>query len=227
MSEGASMRLESSEFQETLKQLASMSERELSVFLNSRMLAIGKEARDQTPKSSKEQIEHDLMVSGYALRYTKKGDRLMKKSKGAAIFGGPRIYNIINAKRKKAGEKPIAGEEMATAAKKLLASRFRAVGALRSGWTRAIGIIGQAIGMEIDRSGPLIKQPSVASPAKPGWNPEVSLEYRETIQPAGGQKQIDPRVVAALESGFHKEQGEMEQHLAKKLEEIARKAGAL
>lgn len=223
----ASFRLDDSEFQRTLKELAARSTRELPVFLNSRLLAIAKNAQAKTPKTERSTIEADLNVVGYLLNYTKAGDRLKKNSKGSAVFGGKRIYALVNAKQKRLGQKPIPRMLMAGVAQKFLNRRLGASGTLRAGWSRAIGILGAAIKQAIsfDR-GPSVKMSSKASPAKDGWNPEASLEYRENVEPILGLRMVDPRVVSALESAFQAEQVEMRKHLEEKLNEIATKAGA-
>jgi hypothetical protein len=220
-------RFDQSSFDRVKNELASISTRELPVFLNSRMLSIAKDAQSKTPKVERSTIENDLSVVGYALNYTKAGDRLKKNSKGRALFGSQRIFALVNARQKKLGLKPISKYMMAAAAQKFLNKRLGASGTLRAGWSGAVGKLAAAIKEAVfGGSGPRVKMSSTAIPAKDGWSPRVSIEYRENVEPIPGIRMVDPRVVIALESAFAREESEMKRHLEQKVNEIARKAGA-
>lgn len=215
--------LDQSEFRETLRKIIAGSTRELPVVLNSRLLAIAKTAKELTPEASRPAITSYLGATLTRERVNKKGKTVRRYSYSPQ----PVVYAILNARRKKAGSGPIPRSEMAAAAKKFIQSKLRAVGSLKSGWTAAIGKLAAAVKGGIgDSGGPRVKMASQATPARDGWNPVASLEYLETIYRGGG-REIDPRVVSALESAFAREQSEMEAHLENRLREVAQKAGAL
>ena len=209
------------DFDRTLKELAAKTSRSLDVFMNSRMLHIAKHARVKTPIASRDKIQTDLGATTRSQKVVK--GKIRRRYKYSPT---PVVYAIINARRRKAGQPPLERGEMAKAARKLISSRLRAVGSLASGWNRAIGILASAVRTSAGSYGPKVKMQSEATIAKPGFSPTVTMTYRETVQ-GGGGRQVDPRVVNALDSGFNKEKGEMLNQLSKHINKVAKQSGAI
>lgn len=214
----ASVRLDQQEFQRTFQKLASLSPSELSVFTNFTLRDIAIDAKERTPIADRGKILSDLGATMTSQKIVKGKTRRRYKYSPT-----PLVYAIINARRAAAGKPAIPRDEMATAAKKMIASRLRAVGSLRSGWSRAIGILIGAFG---GSDGPRIRMTSNASPAKPGWSPTATLEYRETVDRGHG-REVDGRVIAALEGAFATKQANMAKRIEDKLTGIAKRAGAI
>jgi hypothetical protein len=215
--------LDQSEFTDTLKRVADLSGRKLGDFLTSRLYHISKEARDQTPIASRTSITSYLGATLSRQKLAKNG----KVRRTYAYHPTPVVYAIINARRRMAGLDPLERGQMASAAKKFIASKLRAVGSLRNGWSRGIGILAKAVREPFTKEGPPIKLPSDASPAKQGFRLSAMINYRVTVPKNGGGREVDPRVMRALESGFAKENREMIKHLDAKMNEIAKQAGAI
>jgi hypothetical protein len=218
----ANFRVDISGFVEPLRKVAASSPLPLSQFITKRLYFVGKEAQRLTPIASRPKIQTDLGAELTRARVSKNG-KIRRTYKYSPT---PLVYALMNARRRKAGKPPIPRAEMASAAKKLIASRLRAVGSLRSGWTRGIVQLGKNVGQFLGFDGPRIKNASIGVPARPGWNPQASLEYRLTVGHGGGRS-IDPRVTPALQGGFEKEKAELISKLEKEVGGLLKKAGAL
>ncbi len=215
-----SIRFDKTGFDRTMRDLAVYTSRPLDQFVTSRLWHIAKTARDATPTADRAKIARDL-VAKTTVRVSKKTGKLSFKRKASML-----AYAIVLSRLRKAGKPGIAGKELGKAARKLIGSRLRAVGSLRAGWNRALGILGSAIRQFTPRIGPKVKAGSLAKPARPGWKPTAILEYILTVKDGGGRA-IDRRVVSALERGFVKEHSEIIPRLEQKVREAARKAGAI
>jgi hypothetical protein len=208
------------QFQADLQKAVAFTKRPLDKFVSSRLLHVAKTARENTPVASRSKIQSELGAAISKERVNSKG-RTVRSYKYKPT---PLAYALVNWRRKNANKPPIPRKAMKSAARKLITARLRAVGSLKAGWTRALGILASSVGAAIDRTGPKIKNASTAQPAKPGWRPEARMEYKLTISD-GGARQIDPRVVSALEKGFAKEHGELIAHLEKRVKQSLREAG--
>jgi hypothetical protein len=136
------------------------------------------------------------------------------------------IYRIVNARRGRAGEKGMWGNEMRRAAASVMSKRFRTVGTLKGGWSGILSKIGRALGLPTKNDGATsVKGGGLTKMAKAGLNPEVSMEYRVTSFQKGHQPYIDPKVRAALEFAFQKEIRSMKAYLLKKLQPREARAG--
>ena len=213
-------RVDQKEFQTTLRTLAANTSHSLDVFLNSRAFSVVKEARAQTPIADRQKIMTELGATLVSQKTDKKGRIRRKHSYKPTKV----VYAILNARQRRNRMPPYPKSEIAMYAEKLIAGRLRAIGTLRSGWTRALAILAGKIFASVEGGGPRVRQPSTVVPAKPGWSPFVEIQYRETVS-NGLTKQIDPRVVSALEGGFAKEQGEMLSHLEQKMQGVLKKSG--
>jgi hypothetical protein len=215
-------RVDKTEFQRDFKKLASETKRSLPLFINSRMLAIAKSAREGTPEANRGSMAAYLGA-------TIKSERVNSNGRTVRRFNyrpTPVVYAIVNARRKKAGIAPVPRGQMADEAKKFIASKFRAVGSMKSGWTMAIGILAQAVSQSLgSMGGPRVRMASRAKKAVDGWSPGATVEYRETVERAG-IRFIDARVEASLDAAFDKEHGEILRHLDKHMNNVAAKVGA-
>lgn len=206
-------------FQEDFRRLAASTQRPLHTFTNSRLWHVAEEAKRLTPVADRAKIQSDLGATIQSERVDKKG-RTRRRYKYSPT---PVAYAIVNWRRRNAGLPPIPRGEMASAAKKMIAGRLRAVGSMRAGWARGMAALASAFGKSGDRSGPRIKQPSTATPARPGWKPQATIEYRLTVNDGG--KKIDPRVAVATDGGFRKEHGQILGQLEKQVKKSWREAG--
>ncbi len=217
----STLKIDDKEFTATLRKIVVNSSREISTVINSRAFHLGKKAMENTPIASRSKIQSDLGA-------TVSGEKLDKKGKVRRRYSYKPtkiIYKIINSRRIKRGEKPLFNSEIDKEAKALISRRLKAVGSLKSGWLRAIGILGFASKQSFIQAGPRVKMSSQATVAKPGFSPEASLTYRVLVG-EGSSKSIDPRVVSATERAFNQERQEMVLHLEKKLRETFKKSGA-
>lgn len=229
------------EFQAVLRPYMAHTERDLPEALNTKGYFIARGAARETPKGDRDKIESELGVVGYSLEYTKRSSPLTtdfigpiraqmkviskkKRVANALIGGGAIIYRIINARRGRAKKKGLQGAEMRAAAEHLLRDRFRAVGTLRAGWWGAIRTLAGAIGatnyVEVGMN--RVKGPGTATPAKPGWDPSVTIEYNvNSFSQPGHSQYIDARVSDALTNAFDAEMRSMAEYIIKKLQKRA------
>lgn len=218
----ASLKVDDREFTETLRNAAAASSRDLPLFINSRALHVGKRARDHTPLGNKSKIQEDLGATVVSEKVDKKG-RIRRKYSYKPV---KIVYKIINARRIKRGEKPLFNTEIDSLAKTLISKRLRAVGSLKNGWSRALGMLGFAVKESIPKDGPRVKQSGYAEIAKAGFSPQAALVYRLAIGERSNQH-IDPRVETATATAFTEEKAEMISHLESKMKETLKKAGAM
>jgi hypothetical protein len=215
--------VDQTEFSDTVKRVAELSGRKLPDFVNSRLYHVAKVARDKTPVASRQSITSYLGAT-LTRQSQGKGGKVRRTYK---YHPTQAVYAILNARRRMAGQLALDRSEMETAAKKFIASKLRAVGSLRNGWARGLGILAAAIKQPFTREGPPVKMASEASVARRGFNLSAMINYRVTVAKNGGGRGIEPRVTRALEDGFAAENREMIRHLENKVAEIAKEAGAL
>ncbi len=210
------------EFTETLRKAAAATSRTLGSFMNSRAYYLGKRAMDHTPIASREKISADLGAELKSEKVDKKG----KLRRRYSYSPKPVVFGIINARRRKAGEAALTGQGMATAAKKLISGRLRAVGSLKSGFVRGLAKLAAAAHLSFSKSGPNVKMVGEASPAKEGFSPTASFTYRVTVGNGAG-RHVDPRVESATQTAFAEDKAELIRHLESKMKDTLKKAGAL
>lgn len=93
----------------------------------------------KTPKADPSKIAHAMGQIATVTSIIKKGRRAgQKRVLRLYSFKDTLATRIINARRKKAGQEYLHGQELETAAKKMIAARMRASGFIRSGWLPAI-----------------------------------------------------------------------------------------
>lgn len=95
----------------------------------------------ETKKADKHRIESELTRAIYTVTKTKTG-RLLKKPR-QMYQASELVYRIVNAKRRKKGERGIAGREMSQEAQKEIKRRINAIGYIAfAGWNKALQAFG-------------------------------------------------------------------------------------
>lgn len=202
------MTLDTAQFNATLRKYLAVSTRSLTEAINEKMFFILAEAQKETPLADRAKIESELGATTTE-RIGKSGNVRRKLSYTPTKL----VYKLVN--RRQPG---LSGAETEKAARKLIASRLRAVGSLRAGWSAALKKFGQVTGRFGVSSGlPRVKRGSEASPAKDGVKAQAEAVYNLMQQGAGGSLEIDPRVSMALEKSFASEAQSMEGYLERKL----------
>lgn len=226
MNQGISFGFDVSDFQDTLRKYLAVTQKTLPEALNQKMFFILRGASRLTPKTSREIIERELKVTGYAqkvyVRGKKKGQINERGKLGRVQTSSPLIYKIINARRGRAGKPGLFGSEMRSAAAKLLAKRFRSVGTLKAGWLGAIRKLAPLVGDSSrdaeSGASSIIKGRSKAIPAKSEWSPHVEIEYLTNSFSKEHRPYIDARIQQALAIAFNDEKRSMEEYIIKKLQ---------
>lgn len=206
-------RVDQSGFLSTMRQYASLTPRMIPEILNTKMTYIIKGAYQETPKGDKSKIMADLGASIRSSTVDKKG----KVRNRYNYTPRPLVYGLINAQRKKQGKPPITGSEMAAEQRKFVSRRLRAVGSLKSGWVKPLLAFARASKESAniqERVG--VKAKGEFSLAKPAWRAEATAIYNLTIK-KGNQQIIDPRLEAALQKAFDKEEASMKEYIERKL----------
>lgn len=224
-------------FQDAMRQYLAQTKRELSEALNQTLFYIARGASRHTPKADRAAYEKELGVKAYQAMTYKRGDRKGQarvNKKGQIRFQrkmdeGATLANlIVNARLGRAGKPGLYGSAMKSATNKLFGKRARSVGTLKAGWLGAIRAlarsVGQARGGGVDGASNRVEGRSRAIPARPGWNPQASLEYLVNSFTREHQPYIDARVKEALRKAFEDETRSKLDHLAKKMAKTAEKA---
>jgi hypothetical protein len=209
------------EFDAALKQYLAVTPHDLEFIINKKALFVARGAFERTPKALRSTIEAGLGITGYNLNIGKRG-KILKRARGAAILGDSLVYRIINAKRRRAGQRGLTGPAMAAAAKKFIGRRMSAIGSLKAGWVGPIKAFAARVKdvIVLERT-PRVKQRGRAKVAEPGWNPQAEIEYGLTSR-WPGDAYIDPRTIAALQASFNHEAASMLDYVATKLGERAK-----
>jgi hypothetical protein len=191
----------------------------LARVLNRKMIFILRRAKKLTPIADKAAI----------LSFFSTGFRFTKPRKSTTV---PRIQytynamgrtgiNIVQWKRWKKGEKALTQVEAAVAAKKMIASRLRAVGSLQYGWNKALNTLARTLGEPMrdgGSEGKIKHGKGMAIPAKSSWTPTVIAEYdlkiHSAMQPAF---HIDDRLVPAVQQAFDEETRSMQDYFRAQL----------
>jgi hypothetical protein len=211
------------EFTAGLRKYAAQSEKALPRVMNQKMFYIGANAARLTPKTTRAQIEQEMNVVGYNLEIGKRGKALNRRRQGGAknaIYGGNRMFRIINARMGRANKKGLYGPAMKAAADKFLANRFRSVGTLKAGWTHALRKLGSVLGFTFQNEGAskTVMGKSSAVIARDGWNPTASITYNTNSFSADHRAYIDRRIFQALSKSYQRELQFMAKDVKKVLE---------
>ena len=159
-----------------LKAAIEFSSRDASEVINSAARDIIFRSAQQTKKADKHKIEADLTRSIYTVTTGKSG-RILKKPK-RMYQASELVYRIVNAKRRKRGERGIAGKDMAQEAQKEIKRRINAVGYIAyAGWNKALIAFGGR-GFGTGKTGK-IKENSFAARGygKRAWPQNLAAEF--------------------------------------------------
>ena len=158
-----------------LQAAIAVSSRSASEVINSAARDIIFKSAERTKKADKHKIETELTRQIYTVTQSKTG-RILKKAK-RIYQGSELVYRIVNAKRKKAGQHGIAGQEMGQAAQKEIKRRLNAVGYIAyAGWNKALMAFGgRGFGSKMRQ----IKENSYAARGygRPAWPQTLLAEF--------------------------------------------------
>lgn len=218
--------IDTRQMQAALAQYLEHSRHSTAFVLNRKLFFIAKRAYDLTPVGKRQHILETFNVSQRE-RVVAKGRHAGKVRRITNYSGLNRsAFRIMNWKRRKAGKPSVRGAEALKEAKKMVASRLRAVGSLKSGWVRGILKLRRFLA---DAFVPLARhrlhRPGDATIARKGPNPTAEIAYRLVIKKKDGEK-IDPRVIGALQTAFDAEAADTLRHLAETLQKDANKVNA-
>jgi hypothetical protein len=209
------------EFQKAFREHSELTKRSLANNINTKLYFVARAAARNTPKVNRAELESDLGVVGYKLQFKKNGQlrkRQRAKIDHAITKPAALIYLLVQAARRKSGQKGLYGAAMRGAVNETLKRRIRGIGTLRKGWFMGIKQLGRAAGIIDDTPNPSpirIKGASVGTPAIDSWNPEARIEYKTNAR-VDGQLVIHPSVEKALAKAFADETRSMEAYIRAK-----------
>lgn len=194
-----------------------VSSRSAAEVINSAARDIIFKSAQQTKKADKQKIETELTRAIYTVTKSKSG-RILKKPK-RMYQASELVYRIVNAKRRKAGQHGIAGQEMSQAAQKEVKKRLAAVGYIAyAGWNKALIAFGGR-GFGTGKTGK-IKENSHAARGfgRPAWPQALLAEFSNKATNAyevGGA--VTQRIVYEKEADIYRH---LESKLADELKRI-------
>ena len=226
MASEVTLTIDTRQMQAALAQYLERSRHSIAFVINRKMFHIAKRAYDLTPVAKRQHILDTFNVSQRE-RTVKKGKHAGKIRRVTNYSGLTRsAYRIMNWKRRKKGLPSAARSEALKLTKKMIASRLRAVGSLKSGWIGAIVKLQEILSESfVPLFKNTIRRRGRAKAARPTRNPVGEIAYRLTVR-RKDQEQIDPRVVSALQQAFDDEASDTVRHLASELQKEANKVNA-
>ncbi len=218
-----SFKVNTAEFQRTLRRYREFSKRDLATIVNTKALFIARRALRETPKADKAKIAKEL---GRIIKTGKNAGKL-RLAKGSQ-HDAPLAALIIN-KRLGTG-RGLRGEAMAKTIRSFIASRMRSIAFLKSGWIPAIKALSPFAELRgAPRQGPAPVQygrpKGSGTPARGStWNPKAIIENA-----AGDNKENRGALITyggpALQAAVDAETASMKEYIGRKLTESAAKAG--
>jgi hypothetical protein len=208
--------LDTKSFNDTLRRYVAKTKHTLPYVLNKKLLYIARGAWKQTPVA-----DRGAILSAFNATSEQKISKKTGKMRNSNKYGYSRLAMwVAIEKLKKKGKAIPAYSEMKKLARKVVAGRLRAVHSLAAGWRKPIRTIATALSeaVGIDAGGPRIHKPGWAKPATDGWNPISKLSYEMASVKPNGAFYIDPRLDAALDASFQREQASMEQYLKERMQ---------
>ena len=193
-----------------LEAAIAVSSRSAAEVINSAARDIIFKSAARTKKADKHKIETELTRAIYTVTLSKAG-RVLKKPK-RLYQASELVYRIVNAKRAKAGQHGIAGQEMGQAAQKEIKQRLNAVGYIAyAGWNKALIAFGGR-GFGSGKTG-RIKENSYAARGygRPAWPQTLAAEFANRAKNAfevGG---------AVTQSVVREKESDIYRHLDEKL----------
>lgn len=204
---GVTFKLNTKEFDRTLREYAKYSKRDVPVIVNTKAYYIARRAVAETPMADKKEIQ----------------DFIRRDSGKVAGM-------IINKRRGGRGEKGLYGKEMAKSVAAMLAFRIRARAFIKSGWLWAVKKLAPHAekigGPSLGRGKPKEagKPKGGATPATSGW--KCVAKILNTVTAAWDNRSGAGDVAQpALERAFEFERKSMLAYMERKQRNAARSAG--
>lgn len=130
---------EKARFDSTLKEYIKLNRRSMRDIVNAKALDLAHKSLINTIKVNPERIRYELGQVGTQLGTTKKGRVSFNRRRASAILKEDSFASrIVNANRIKRGHKPISGEALEVASRKLIGRRVASAAFISSGWIPAI-----------------------------------------------------------------------------------------
>jgi hypothetical protein len=178
--------VDSRSFDRAFRDYLKVSQKSLAEICNNKAARVAAAAIRETKRANRGKIESDLGRYVTVQETSKRGKVVNRRRLVLNTRTGhtaPLAELIINKRRGRAGQPGLEGAAMAQAVRKMLASRFRSIGFLASGWLAAIKAILPSLvdrsGIRIDRSVKWRGKPKGdAKPARAGWNPLATVENK-------------------------------------------------
>lgn len=226
---GAILKIDTREFQRTLRDYEKVSKRDLATILNTKGFYIARGAVRDTHKADKDKVKAELTA---LVKSGKKFKTVKRFSRFGLEYDAPLISLLINMRRGARGEKGLYGKSMANAVKGWLGARLRSIAFLRAGFIPAIKAFeplaekkGQAPKMD-GATRQYGKPKGSAKVAKADtWRPVASITNAAS---AKGDKNsaLERYVGEGLRSAFAKEVASMKQYMEEKFAATAKKFSA-
>jgi hypothetical protein len=226
---GFDLTISTSEFTSELRKYVEVSKKEIAEVINAKAFFIALKALKYTPTAKAASIRSELMAKVSGRRFDKKTGQW--KFSHATV---PRLYLIINARRRKAGKPGLRGSDMEAAAKGMLRARQHAAGFEKSGWAWSLKDLANYVpsALKYAQSHDLrIGQTQLggATPAQPGDFPTAFIANRAwpKHEPAKGRgERLQTLMGDALSKAIQEETDSMTEYVRQKMSASARKFSA-
>jgi hypothetical protein len=222
------MRLNTSEFDRTLKQYVELSKRDWAQVFNTKGFFIARRATGTTKKADAKEIRslRERALIGTGIRFRKGKARKVNIRDDLSTS---RAARILQAARRNEGKPAITAADLPKAVKSFIGRRLRSVAYLRSGWIPAIKILQPLAdvrgGPRADRSAKQLGRPKGgAKPARNLWRTTCQI-YNEAITRKQGDEGLRKFGEAGLRQAFADELPSMKEYIERKLTERARRLG--
>jgi hypothetical protein len=214
------MRLNTREFDRTLRQYMEHSKRDWAQIFNTKGFFIARRATTETPKASAAKIRalRERRIIGTGLKFGKNGPR---KVTVRDPLSTSRAALILQSRRRAAGEPGYTAKELPAAVKKFIGARLRSIGYLKSGWIPAIKKLEPLADVRakprVDHSGKVFQQPKGgAKPARNLWRTTCEI-FNAAATKKSGDEGLRKFGQAGLEAAFAAEMFSMKEYIERKL----------
>jgi len=229
MANAVSFRVNTREFDATLKKYRAWSKRDPKKICDTKAFFIARRAVIETPKADKAAMKGDL---GRIIKRKKQAVEMsLRTVKRFSRWGMeqhvPLAALIINKRRGKG--RGLYGAEMTEAIRALLAARLRSIAFLKSGWLPAIKTL---LGLADTRGAPRLEKAAIqvgqpkgyAVPASEGWTAKATI-VNSAIARRDDKTALYKYGEPALQRAFDAEKKSMLDYMEKKMRETATAAG--
>ncbi len=210
-------------FDEAFKRYMGVTRRSITEVVNTKADFIASRALKETKKASRGSIESSLGRYVTTERQTRTGRTIKSRKLSLAYVEtkkqpAPLAALIINKRLRKQGFLGLKGAAMAAAIRRMLASRFRSIGFLGSGWIQACKLLSRVVNKSFSTSGAKAfgKPKGGATPARDTWTPIASISNDITK----GEAKVNALIEAGAQRALNAEAASMEEYTRKKLAAI-------